>query len=291
MIGGLGNLIIFFLSFIIILAYLYLRFTKKLYIIELTPQGLAEYYIYIVYLLLITLSVLCILLGEKKYTWLKRYKENTNKKKSIFTIFGEKLQKWLSKITIFKWLYNVIFNALGEFSVEHTIKLARKVVDFTHKQNIIIILSFVTLPRLIILFILILEIYLGRINYYFYSLYLLIIPQVFNLILYMLTDIGPRALLDLKELVIQENISTAPTVTINTPDGPKTGKAVGFRLHPDYPNQNLDILMFEFYYPMLFIKGLMPDVNRLTAKVKKYTLFVYYIIHVLGFIYILYFLT
>lgn len=134
------------------------------------------------------------------------------------------------------------------------------------------------------------EIYTRQLHYYFYTLVLLFIPLLFKVIMFILTDIGPRMLVDLNKLVIRDTMETAPEITINHPSGLKKVKVIGIKLAPEYADINLDFFMHTFYNPMLFMEGhMIANIKPLYAKINLASLYFYYFMQALGFGYILFF--
>ena len=104
-------------------------------------------------------------------------------------------------------LYTKIFNYLGPKYTKHLVFFAKNFLAY-RKKYIVIIFIFEILPRSIIILVFIFEIYIKHLNYYFYSLSLLLIPTFFRFFIFILTDIGPRLLPEFQKMVIIETKNT-----------------------------------------------------------------------------------
>ena len=208
----------------------------------------------------------------------------------VLSIFSNPKQNFLLKIqakisNIVKKAYNIVFNWLDP---NITIRLVFFARDFlTYKQyylHIIYILEII--PRVIILTIFILEIFMGHLHYYFYSLTLLILPLVLRGLIHVLKDIGPRVLPEIRSyLYIKSSIDD--TVIIDGKE--KNVKIVDIWLKPEYRNTfNLDYILDYYFFPLQEITIVMENDFVPKYNIRKYIIrIIYHGIHVIGWIYIL----
>lgn len=277
------NFLICFLVITLILFWLYLKIAKTIPIIELTPEIILQYKPYFQIIQYLNGFILLFILLIVALTWYLRNSKITPE--SVFFKLTKIFKETLDYLNIFYRAYVILFNATsGDYTI-YLIKLAKYCLSLKIITYDIIIFCFISLPRILILLSLVIEIYFGQLYYYFYSLLLLLIPLLFRLILFMLKDVGPRVLPELHEIV-QQNITE---ITYKAADGvEKKGLAINYSLKPEHSDLNLDGIMEYFYYPAFHIEGhIVKNINPRVNIISKITVIGYYIITIIAFTYIL----
>jgi hypothetical protein len=289
----INRIFTFILSAIFIILWLFLFANKPRYIISLTKQEILNYYPYFITLhnsamiIIIWLVITSILKGLLKHV--VKESKRSNKKITVFDKILTWIMNQINKINIFSKTYTMILDFIGPKQVHKIINLAKLVLTYTNNEIRYIIISFVLIPRLIIVFTFLLEIYFGKLHYYFYSLFLLLIPLIFKFIVFMLKDIGPRILPEFQKFVILEPENT--NVVIQTKEGDKVVQRYKFRLIPEASDLDLGFLLSNFYYPLLHIEGHVEQIiTPIASKITLISIYIYYIIHFLGLTYIIYFI-
>lgn len=146
------NSFIVILTCTIIVIWVYLRITKKVYIINLVLPELLTYYPYLLLLFIITLIILVILTLMFVITLLFADKINLLLQKFIKTPkkqnnFWKKLHALMKKYNIFFRSYEILFNYFGAEYTQYILYLAKHCQTYTKLKNMLIIFFFVGLPR------------------------------------------------------------------------------------------------------------------------------------------------
>jgi len=280
--------------------WLFLFSKKNYYIIDLTKD--LEWRPYFYNLLFLAIFILIVKIVPyiitpiiKKITE-KLQRDSQEKQEKPKKFYEKFLEKFLNKVrqcyvkyNIFLKTYTIIFDWLTPARTKYIVRLAEYCLEFTTKKNISIIICFVVIPRMISLLVFISEIYMGILHYYFYSLLLNFIPLIFRFILFILSDLGPRVLPELKQFVVTDKVGE---MIIETPEGDKTVAVMGLKPGPAaYPDLDFDRFMFDVYYPVLYIKGHMECVIMpLVSKITNITQIIYYIVQSIGLSYIIIYL-
>ena len=272
----------------LILFWLHSKISRKTIKIELSFENIekySDYFSFIVYLSIYMLIFVTFIMLITLYLKNKKVTEN-----SLGTTLLKKLISFLNYINIFYRTYVILFEATSADYTHYIIKLAKISLALKKRTNLIIIFCFISLPRIIVIITLLIEIYFGALHYYFYSLLLLLIPLLFRIILFMLKDLGPRVLPELKQIVKQGDINENPPFPYETAEGVKTCFAIRFYLAPEHSDLDLDYVMEEFYYPALFIQcHIEKNIDPRVYVISKITIISYYLVTALGFAYILQF--
>jgi hypothetical protein len=69
------------------------------------------------------------------------------------------------------------------------IEIIKKILNYSEEKTRFMMLFLITTPRICILLIFFFEVFSGYLHYYFFSLYLLLIPAILNLCLFLLSDV------------------------------------------------------------------------------------------------------
>jgi hypothetical protein len=263
------NILLVSFSTSLIVFLLYLRITRKVYIIELNSETIEEYNTYFIFLILMSviLMFLCFILIWKK------------KKPNKFLVI---ISKYITKLNIFYYSYVTVFNFLGPQYTQYLLKFATIFLRLKDKTKTYILVCAFILPKLLIVTILVIEIYNKQLNYYYYALLLLLIPLFFRFLLFILDDLGPRITPELKELLIFENEAL--------PNDPEK-LIITIKMRPEVADINIDYFLNTYYYPAISLTGemavkIMPKYSKITLI----TSFIYHSIHFLSFLYVITFI-
>jgi hypothetical protein len=262
--------------------WVYLLLNRKKHDIVLA-EPISEYLPYLTYGLVLTSSLLLLLSWVIYKTFIKP--ETSKRFQKITEKFTEKLgvfSKNLEKLNVFYSSYDRIYKHFGTGSpyVIFMMRRMKNIVDYSDKKLTIIIFSFVSLPRILVILVLLTEVLRGHLQYYFYSVYLLLIPLIFRIILFLLKDVKERSLPESSSMVIQKLIA------ITTPN--KVYYAFKFTLKPEYDDVDPDIYLPNFHFPLLYFGGQLITINDIYRKTALFTQFFYYLVHVLCFLYIIF---
>lgn len=269
---------------------IYCKINKKDIIIALTENNIQENYNFFVYFFIFSILILMSLAINIILSW--KFKE---KKSTRFSKIFNAIAAWLAKYNIFYRTYGVIFNFIGHCRLKPLIDFAATILNYSEKKIKYIITIFAIVPRIIILFIFVFELFINKqLHYYFVSLILLLMPLLFRMFLFILKDLSDRVLPEFKALLdINSEIEPIeiPAGTPLTPGAPKKFKAVNIRWKPQYADGDLDHFLYSYYYPMLFLPGHMQVfVLPLYIKMNQIIIFIYCSVHALGWGYILFYL-
>lgn len=182
--------------------------------------------------------------------------------------------------------YTLVFEYIGPNKTIYLIFFTKYCIKKSNYFKQIIVFGEV-LPRIIIIIVFIVELFiLKHLHYYFISLILLLIPLLFRFILFVLKDLGPRVLPELRKH-LQDLPMQETTIIINN-----QMKRVGIQhyvLKPEYEHLGLDYFMNNFYYPLRDMSSFLETTFLpLHKKIKFITLISYFFIHVIGWTYVLY---
>lgn len=260
------NILSLFVTLSLGFLILHLRLTRKILNIPLDEENIINYYNY--FLLLFTFS-LCILV----YLLLLHKVFKTNGKSYLQQV----LKIW-QKYNFFYHGYSLIFNYLGPGWTVYLVKFAKSFVEYSKYKLRIIMIIFVVLPRLFIISVLLWEIFiLKNLHYYFYSLLVLFLPLFFGLFVFIFKDLSPRLLPEFTKFL---------DIDVNENDG---STLIGFKLKLEYFDMDMDDLMHNFYYPMVFLNSHMDVVFLpLYRKIQTNIILVYFICHALSWGYLLF---
>lgn len=160
-------------------------------------------------------------------------------------------------------------------------RIMKHILNYSDKKLTIIIFSFVSLPRILVIIVLLTEVVIGHLHYYFYALYLLLIPLLFRIILFLFKDVQERSFPEASSMVIQE----MNPITINN----KLSFTVTFKLKPEYAvDGDPNIFFPKLYFPLLYFGGQIKVIYEIYRKFTLFTQCVYYLVHVICFSYILF---
>lgn len=117
---------------------------------------------------------------------------------------------------------------------------------------------------------------------------MLLLPLFFRVLLFTLKDIGPRAIIELSEIIEQGFLDTKNIVLVETSEGTKACGTIPIKLKPEFSDLDLDYVLYNYYYPALFIEGhIKTKIDPLVNIIGKSTVILYYVFTILGFSYIL----
>jgi hypothetical protein len=275
------NAFIFIITTFFISVWLFMFFSRKLRYMKLFPiENLANLR-YIQLLFLTSFFLLIIFVCVIIYKMFKKKQKN-----GYFAEFLKKTNQILTKVNIFYKSYVMLFEFFGIERTEYLIKLTKFVLDTPNKIIFVITFCFVCLPRLIILIIFVIEISLGQLHYFFYGLFLLIIPLIFRVILFVLTDLGPRLFPEFDTLVKKNT----KTMFITTKDGVKEQIITEIGFIDSLSDACFDTFAERVYYPLMHIEKYMKNYFLPKyIKIIQYSGLVYYFIISSGLFYVLYF--
>lgn len=254
------------ISIITILLVLFLRLTRKIYIILLTTEIIQQYSLY--FLILLILHTL-----QFNLSFIIFLKKEPSK-------FIKKISKSIQKYNIFYKSYGIVLDFFGPQYTQYLIKFAKWVLKL--KPNTVngIIVFFVIFPQFMIVSVFFLEIHFRQLHYYFYSLILLLIPLIFRIILFILMDVGPRLEPQLKELLVVEFYPL--------PEDPVINGLVGRKMRPDLLDIDINHFLDNYYYPLLKITPFMTEILPTYLRISSITSLLYHFCHIIGLFYILF---
>lgn len=241
-------------------------------------ENALEYVVYISYSLILTTCLFLLLCYISYKTFINT--ESSEKFEKLKKKLQPLLDK-LKKLNVFYRSYEIIFKKFGTGSpyVFGVIAIMKKIIDYSYNKKFIIILFFVSLPRIIILIVFFIEILSGHLHYYFYTLYLLLIPLFFKIVLFLLRDLQERVFPEADGMVIQEIVP----ITIND----KTSLRLTFTLKPEHNDLDPNLYFPNLYFPLLYFGGYIGFITDMYTKIQLFTQCLYYFCHILGLSYIL----
>jgi hypothetical protein len=244
-------------------------------------------FIYIFFFAL-NLGLFCLFLTKALIPWILKWLTRAGDKNT-----GQWLTKpWVETVLkilgypkmAMKEVYGYIFEKLPPKLT--VFALSKKLHKYPEeKLNVGIIyccVLFEILPRMIILGYFVYEIFwVGKLHYFYMSLSLLIIPFLFNFVVFLVEDIGPR---------LHKIFDTIVTVEEHTLEDGR--QLVGAKYKVDIENQiHVMEYMMHYYYPMSHLLGHITSSLELRQKVKTYVLLIYHLILSIGWGYVLFFIT
>lgn len=276
------NIIIFTLSSFFVFLWFYLFFSRKIRDINVLPIDSVETLVYIKTFLIISLGLFFLWLFLLIYR--KILQSKTTSKFNRLTSWNLKFKIFIDKINILYKSYVMLFEYLGLDYVGYLINLSRFVLKRTQKQSFLILFGFLTLPRIVILLTFLIETYFGHLHYFFYTLFLLIIPLFFRIIIFMLTDVGPRLLPEFEKHLIK----TPREHEIISKNGTEKLQVMELSFTEDVADLNLSWFLDQIYFPLKHIGPHMRDnVLPLYINIVQYTVLIYFFTISAGLIYIL----
>lgn len=182
--------------------------------------------------------------------------------------------------------YNMIFNKINPKYTYYLVRITKYLLAFSAKTNTLIILFGVSAPRVLISFVLLFDILiLQKLHYYFFALILLIIPLSFRFIIFIFTDLSKKLLPEFKKYL---NFGKPEAFYGNLDSNIKNSENIEITLKPQYKDMDLNHVLYNFYYPMLFLQGHMElEILPQYRKISCYTQLIYYLVHSCSWFYIL----
>lgn len=270
--------VIILISLQLFLIWLYLLVTRKKPHILFAETAALHYMGFLYYSLFLT-TVLFLINCYSLYKVFLVPKETTrfaSLKKQLLT-FAKKLEK----LNVFFKAYDIIFKTLGtgSFYVLFVLKVMKKILRTPNFYITVIIALFTIFPRILIIIVFFSELFYGQLHYYFYSLYLLLIPLILRLLFFILKDVRERVFPEVALMVtpvnVSENVNGKNTIEIY------------YKLSEAFSDVNLNLVLHDFYFPLLFIAAHLEMFQYLFSRINIITLFFYYFSHILGFSYII----
>ena len=233
--------------------------------------------------LLIAIGISVVLFCIMCYALYRYWRSKTNKKAGLF--------ERIRNISIIKYFiniipngYDIVFNWINPEITIHLVFFARAFLTYK-KYYLHIIYMLEILPRVIILSTFIIEICMGHLHYYFYSLTLLILPLVLRGLVYILKDIGPRLLPEYKSYL---HFSKPVDATITIKGIEKQVLIIDVTVKPEYEDLfPVEYILNNYFYPLEQITIVIENDFVPKYNLRKYIIrIIYHGIHVIGWIYI-----
>jgi hypothetical protein len=159
------------------------------------------------------------------------------------------------------------------------IESMKKIVTYSEEKTRVIMLFLITVPRMCILAIFFFEVFSGYLHYYFFSLYLLFIPAILNLVLFLLSDVRERIYPQANSMVIPQSIPE----NING----KIYIRFSYTMADDFKDINTKFFVENYYLPLLYFEAHHMLLKEQFTRINLITTLFYFLCHIIGFMYIL----